>query len=160
MLLEHPLWQRISSFHPDKPGVTLPFSKRLALENGWSRRYTLRVIEAYKKFMFLACTAPHPVTPSEAVDQAWHLHLVYTRSYWEDFCGVVLQKPMHHIPTQGGKTESSKFFALYEQTLQAYREVFGEEPPRDIWPDVKQRFASGLWRWVNLKRFWLIAKPW
>ncbi|MEK6230809.1 MAG: hypothetical protein N2A42_03075 [Luteolibacter sp.] len=32
----------------------------------------------YKRFVALAMLAGHPVTPSEEVDQAWHLHLVYT----------------------------------------------------------------------------------
>ncbi len=159
MALEDPIWQRIATFHPDKPGVALPFSKRLATENGWSRRYALRVVEEYKRFVFLVFTASHPVTPSEEVDQAWHLHMVYTRSYWDDFCGVVLQRPLHHIPTEGGKTELSKHIAQYEQTLQTYRDTFGQEPPHDIWPLAKQRFAGGLWRWVNLRKFWVIRKP-
>lgn len=159
MYQENPLWQRIHAFHPDKPGVSLPFSKRLALENGWSRRYALRVVEEYKRFVFLACTASHTVTPSEEIDQAWHLHMVYTRSYWEEFCGKVLERPLHHIPTEGGKNEGSKHIAQYEQTLQTYREVFAQVPPADIWPPAKQRFASGLWRWVSLRKFWIIPKP-
>ena len=158
MTPDHPLWQRISKYHPDKPGVTLPFSKRLALENGWSRRYALRVVEEYKRFAFLACFATHPVTPSEEVDQAWHLHLVYTRSYWEDFCGKVLECPLHHAPTEGGTKERSKYMAQYERTLQTYREVFKEAPPKDIWPPAQKRFEAGLWRWVSLRKYWVIRK--
>lgn len=159
MYQENPLWQRIQTFHPDKPGVSLPYSKRLALENGWSRRYALRVVEEYKRFVFLACTAGHTVTPSEEIDQAWHLHMVYTRSYWEEFCGKVLERPLHHIPTEGGKGEGTKHIAQYEQTLQTYRDVFAQVPPADIWPPAKQRFASGLWRWVSQRNFWIIPKP-
>ncbi len=159
MQLEHRLWHRIAQFHPDKPGVTLPFSKRLALDNGWARRYALRVVEEYKRFAFLVCTATHPVTPSEEIDQAWHLHMVYTRSYWEDFCETVIQRSLHHIPTEGGESELSKHIAQYEQTLQTYLEVFGQEAPRDIWPPAKQRFKAGLWRWVSLRKYWVIRKP-
>ncbi|MBW4465378.1 MAG: hypothetical protein KME07_08055 [Pegethrix bostrychoides GSE-TBD4-15B] len=32
------------------------------------------MIEEYKKFLFLAIVADHPVTSLNAVDQAWHLH--------------------------------------------------------------------------------------
>lgn len=159
MSLQDPLWQRIASYHPDKTGVMLPFSKRLALENGWTRRYALRVIEEYKRFAYLACTNQHPVTPSEAVDQAWHLHLVYTRAYWDEFCGKVLERALHHSPTEGGKTESSKFIQQYEQTLRVYQAVFNHPPPKDIWPSARERFAAGLWRWVSLRQYWVIRKP-
>ena len=46
--------------------------------------------------MFLAVVAGHTVSPSVEVDQAWHLHLVYMQSYWREFCGEVLQQPVHH----------------------------------------------------------------
>jgi len=58
----------------------LPFEARLARENGWCRAYTQRVIVEYKRFVYLAMTAGHVVTPSEEVDHAWHMHLTYTRS--------------------------------------------------------------------------------
>ena len=61
---------------------------RLASENGWSREYAVRVMQEYRRFAFLAVAAGHPVSPSDAVDQAWHLHLVYTRSYWDEFCAI------------------------------------------------------------------------
>jgi hypothetical protein len=41
----------------------------------------------------------HIVTPSEQVDQVWHLHLTYTRSYWDEFCPNVLGQPFLAIET-------------------------------------------------------------
>jgi hypothetical protein len=41
--------------------------------NGWSRPFALRAIEEYRKFVFLALVADHQVTPSDQVDQVWHL---------------------------------------------------------------------------------------
>lgn len=156
--LTDPLWQRIKAYHPDKTGVALTFSHRLARENGWTRRFALRAIEEYKRFVYLACTGTHPVTPSEEVDQVWHLHLIYSKLYWDDFCGEVLQRPLHHSPTEGGNAERAKYQLLYEQTKQRYQETFGEAPPPDLWPSVKKRFAPGNWRWINLNRFWLIPR--
>jgi hypothetical protein len=78
------LYERILAFSLDKPDAQLTFSKRLARDNGWKLEYTQRVIEEYKKFAFLAVTAGHPITPSDQIDQVWHLHLSYTRSYWEE----------------------------------------------------------------------------
>ena len=42
----------------------------------------------------------HPVTPSIEVDQVWHLHLIYTRQYWNDFAKHMPFEP-HHGPTKG-----------------------------------------------------------
>jgi hypothetical protein len=74
------LYERIQAFSLDQPDDGLSFSRRLARDNGWSLEYAQRVIEEYKKFAFLAVVAGHPVTPSDQVDQVWHLHLTYTRS--------------------------------------------------------------------------------
>ncbi len=66
-------FERIAAFEIDEPGTDFPFAARLARENAWSREYAQRVVDEYKKFTFLALAAGHPVTPSEQVDQAWHL---------------------------------------------------------------------------------------
>ncbi|MCY7391758.1 MAG: hypothetical protein LH647_09805, partial [Leptolyngbyaceae cyanobacterium CAN_BIN12] len=61
------LFEQIQTFAIDQPGASLSFSKRLASDHQWSLIYTQRVIEEYKKFLFLAIVADHPVTPSNAV---------------------------------------------------------------------------------------------
>ena len=153
------LWMRISTFQLDDETASLPFSKRLARENGWSRQFACRVVREYKKFCFIAITAKHGVTPSDDVDQAWHLHLLYTRSYWDGFCAHALGRPLHHGPTRGGNDESSKFRRWYGDTLRSYQQIFGP-PPGDIWPDVETRFAPGTsFRRVNLRDYWLLPKP-
>lgn len=154
------LYRRLQQWSPDAAGTTLTFSKRLARENGWSHGYARRVVEEYKKFVFLAAYAGHPVTPAEAVDQAWHLHLTYTQSYWEDLCENILQRKIHHNPTQGGKSEDAKYHNWYERTLQSYRQFFGTHPPTDIWLPAAQRFAgTSRHQWVDKSQVWLIRKP-
>ena len=103
------LYRRIEEFPLDEPGGAFPFTARLARENGWSQDYANRVVGEYKRFALLAVAAGHSVTPSDQVDQAWHLHLTYTQSYWTRFCPEVLGKPLHHNPTQGGAAEQTKF---------------------------------------------------
>jgi hypothetical protein len=119
------LCRRILDFSLDQAGSELPFSQRLARENGWPPDYTQRVIEEYKRFVFLATIADHPVTPPDPVDQVWHLHLTYSRSYWEDFCPNVLGKALHHEPTRGGRAEQQKFSEWYRQTLESYERLLG-----------------------------------
>lgn len=154
------LYQRIQAFCLDQPEDQLSFSKRLARDNHWSLDYTHRVIEEYKKFTFLAVVAGHPVTPSDQVDQVWHLHLSYTHSYWQEFCPQILQTPLHHNPTRGGSSEQIKFDHWYNSTLASYQQFFGQQPPRDIWPDAKDRFERDLhFVRVNTQQHWLVPKP-
>lgn len=154
------LWSRLLQFQLDQPGVGLPFSRRLARENSWSQRHTERVIEEYRRFLFLAMAAGHPVTPSVDVDQAWHLHLTYTRSYWDDLCPNVLRGPLHHQPTKGGNSEGAKFEDWYARTLQSYQAAFGVAPPADIWPAPAVRLAAeSRIRQVSSRTHWVIRKP-
>ncbi|MBS0631677.1 MAG: TIGR04222 domain-containing membrane protein [Verrucomicrobia bacterium] len=135
MTAEHSaLWQRIEAFTFDEPGAVAPFSARLAREQDWGEPLARRVIEEYKRFAFLAVAAGHPVTPSKAIDEAWHLHLIYTRNYWEKFCAQALGRPLHHEPSRGGAQDEAKFAAGYAQTRESYARFFGVEPPADIWP--------------------------
>jgi len=157
---ERDLLQRILAFELDDPGAALSFTGRLAREQAWTHVFSARVIEEYKRFLALAMVAGHPVTPSEEVDQAWHLHLVYTRSYWHDLCRVVLGKDLHHGPTKGGREEGAKFHDWYSKTLESYRLIFEENPPTEIWPPPTDRFAhAGAGRWVDSSKFWLLPRP-
>jgi hypothetical protein len=143
MNIEHDsLWQKIQGHALGHAAAELGFARRLARENAWSERYAECVVAEYRRFVYLAATLPHPATPSDQVDQAWHLHLTYTRDYWEVFCPQVLGQPLHHDPTRGGAVERAKFIDWYARTLAAYRESFGEEPPADIWPAPQRRFAQ------------------
>jgi hypothetical protein len=155
---EAALWERIRRFEFDDPAAPFPFSTRLAGENGWPLIFARRVVAEYKRFVFLAMFAGHEVTPSDEVDQAWHLHLVYTHSYWDELCQV-LGRPLHHGPTKGGAAERVRFDEQYRHTLDSYQRWFGEEPPRDIWPPVEIRFATKQ-RFVRVSTAtnWIIAK--
>ncbi len=155
------LSDRISQFSFDEGTEQLTFARRLARENSWPLEYTHRVIEEYKRFMFLAVSAGHPVTPSDQIDQVWHLHLTYTRSYWGPWCQEVLRKAIHHGPTKGGTAEGQKFQEWYENTRQSYRVFFGERPPEDIWPDASIRFGLDIYyQRINTKTNWVLPKPW
>lgn len=128
------LWNRITQFSIDDPTATVKFSDKLALHQQWSPAYTARVIEEYKKFVFLCCISPAGASPSQAVDEAWHLHLTYTQNYWKEFCPNVLGRELHHHPSKGGTPEKQRHFDWYAQTLHLYKEVFDIYPPEDIWP--------------------------
>ncbi|MDF2118931.1 hypothetical protein PY365_25510 [Roseiarcaceae bacterium H3SJ34-1] len=159
MHLESPLWRRLEAFRfDDVADVALPFVARLARDNCWPRNHADRAIGEYRRFLYLACTAGHEVTPSPNVDAVWHLHLVYTRSYWDGLCGDVLQRRLHHGPTRGGSAEGRRYRGNYRRTLESYREAFGAAPPSDIWPDVEARFAPAKLRVVDTDTVWIVRK--
>lgn len=158
---ERALWERLSAYRFDRAGDRLTFSERLAREQRWTPAFTHRVLEEYRRFVFLAMVAGHPVSPSATVDEAWHLHLTFTRTYWDEFCGKVLRAPLHHEPTRGGTEESEKFEDWYARTLASYAVWFGDAPPADVWPGVERhrREAKARKAQVDLQRFWVWPKP-
>jgi hypothetical protein len=156
---EQELWKRIKEFEISDPTADFSFSDRLARENSWTLEYSLRTILEYKKFMFLISVADHPLTPSDQVDQVWHLHLIYTDSYWNDFCKNTLNKFIQHGPTKGGEAEKEKYNNWYDSTKELYSSKFDNKPPEDIWPSSEVRFGQIRFTRVNLHTNWVISKP-
>lgn len=153
---DHPVWAALSRYTVGPESAELSFLQRLARENGWTPAEAERVFEEYRRFCFLAVTAGHEVTPSDAVDQAWHLHLTYSRDYWERFCPDVLGRPLHHGPTAGGSAERDRFFEQYARTLKAYEATFGP-PPADLWPDAHRRLVDDpRARRVHPREAWIV----
>lgn len=152
------LWTKLKQFSFDDPEADFSFSARLARENGWTLEYSRRVIEEYRKFLYLCCVENEPVTPSDEVDQAWHLHLCYTRSYWNDLCQDTLGTEIHHGPTKGGKCERAKFADWYSRTLSAYQREFDTPPPEAVWPSPGKRFRSIRFERIDRGSNWIIPK--
>ncbi len=136
------LMLRLDRFEIGAGDCALPFAARLARENGWRHDYAECVIAEYKRFIYLVAVGDRELTPSDQVDQTWHLHLLYTRSYWKHLCGELLGRELHHVPTQGGAAERTRFAAQYRETLAFYESELGQPPPTDIWPDVASRFRN------------------
>jgi uncharacterized membrane protein YgcG len=154
------LWARIAAFEFDPPDAKLTFAIRLARETGWTPAFAEQAIHEYRRFLYLAVRAGHPVTPSQEVDEVWHLHLMYTRHYWGVLCREVLQYDLHHGPSLGGAAESAKYHDWYDRTLESYTRVFEAAPPTEFWPSAEQRFRpkpkAGA---VDPATHWIIAKP-
>ncbi len=153
------LWHRLTSYEWEAPQQGTDFLRRLAHEQQWELTRARRVLEEYRRFCFLSCVTGQPMTPSEAVDEVWHLHLIHTRDYWDAFCANTLQRPLHHAPTRGGRAELDKHRAQYAQTLRAYEAYFGPAP-HDIWPPSHVQFApKPAMRRVDARRYWIIPRP-
>lgn len=142
------LWERLQRYRFDPTPVAHPFERRLANAERWPLGKACRVVEEYRRFVYLAVVANHAVTPSRAVDAAWHLHLIDSRRYWEEFCPVVLGRPLHHEPGRGGPSDRAHHQTQYARTLTSYRRCFGTDPPPDIWPVSVHRRPLAPLLWV------------
>jgi uncharacterized protein (TIGR04222 family) len=152
------LYLRLQAYELDDSSHEFGFMRHLIKGQGWSMVYAQRAVEEYKRFAFLAVVAEHQVVPPDAVDQVWHQHVLLTQSYWDGFCGDVLQKKLHHHPARGGRAERAEFHLLYGQTIVSYRHFFGE-PPQDIWSPIDRRFGPDLkMQRVSLADHWVIPK--
>lgn len=150
LLKDESLWNRIQGFSLDAPDADFPFSKKLAKEENWSLDFARKAIEEYKKFVYLCCILPNGASPSKIVDKVWHMHLIYTQNYWEDFCPNILKKALHHHPSKGGFKENSKHRHWFTNTLESYKEIFQSEAPQEIWYEQKKVNCKGNW-WRRLR---------
>lgn len=123
------LWQTIRDY-------PLPFgAKYLEYKYKWSTEFALGAINEYRRFAFMALTSATEITPSYFVDEVWHVHILHTKDYsrFARSCGGFL----HHNPGMPSE-EGERFRAQYAQTLEVYRNTFGEEPSAEIWPPLKK----------------------
>jgi hypothetical protein len=156
-LARRELWQRIErhGFEPDTP---LNFTQRLARDHGWSLEDARAAVDAYRRFCFLAVVSPTPVTPSEIVDEVWHQHLIYSRDYWDIWCGEALQSRLHHDPTPGGAHAQATYRRQYAETLALHERIFGPPCPK-LWPATHLRFAGPRYHMTDRSRWFIVPKP-
>ncbi|HEX9946970.1 MAG TPA: hypothetical protein VGA98_05460 [Allosphingosinicella sp.] len=127
------LWAALSHMRIEEPGTARRFEEALAEEEGWPLDFAERVADEYRRFLYLAATAGFEVTPSRAVDQAWHLHLDCPH-YREVLCGQILRRPLDHRPALGLPGEEERHRRQYRDTLALYERAFLKPAPPDIWP--------------------------
>lgn len=138
------LVEKVLQFQVNSDGDSKLFIKKLSKENKWSISFSERAFFEYKRFMYLASLGHHRVVPSKIIDTVWHLHLTFTKSYWIEFCDVVLQKQIHHTPSSLSIKSKVRDLEGYNDTIVLYRKIFKAEPPTDFWP-VKENNSCNYW---------------
>ncbi len=86
------------------------------------------ILREVMRFLCLAAGSGRALTPSRAVDDAWHEFILCTRSYGE-FCARHFGRMVHHHP--GGDAQRHR--DQFQETLGLYREHFGD-PDARFWP--------------------------
>jgi hypothetical protein len=133
-VLDRPaLWAALSRMTIDPPEPGLPFEAALAARNGWTRDFAERVTGEYRRFLYLAAVAGFEVTPSQTVDEAWHLHLSWPH-YHKVLCSGIVGRELEHRPGTGTPEDEARHRRQYEETLASYERAFGRPAPEDVWP--------------------------
>jgi len=114
---------------------------RVAKENPtWDVGMLEAVMREYRRWLVL-CSLPHSGQLgmcSPAVDEAWHAHILFTKTYMRH-CEALAGRYIHHEPTSAEeKAEGDRTSSL--RTLATYEAVFGEKPPGLWYPS---RSGSG-----------------
>jgi hypothetical protein len=124
--MSNAIWQQVLAFDLDEPTAPYTFTMRLALEKKWTVTFTDNAILEYKKFMYLLAVSGESLSPSPIVDEVWHLHLTYSRSY-DAFCAI-LGKDVKHVPSNHSPTDLLKLKRSVEKTKALYHLHFGPMP--------------------------------
>lgn len=148
-----PLWLQLNFLNMGNAAAMQPFLQILGQQTGWPVPMMNAVMEEYRKFLFLAMRAGHPVTPPGMVEQVWMLHLQNAQNYWETLSKFITQQPM----VQGlGPITAANVAEQYQQTMASYQRIFGMEPPANIWskeppkPDPMKPFTDYFRRMFGL----------
>ncbi|MCI2400492.1 hypothetical protein [Aliiroseovarius subalbicans] len=146
------LWHRLKAYPLERPGDDQGFTAKLRTQNKWDHAFADAVTDDYRRFVYLSQVSETPVTPSQAIDKAWHLHLTHTRAYWDGLCKDVLARPLHHDPSAGAG-DDAKHAAQYARTLALYEAEFGMAPSEALWPRMpaKPAQAGGRTRRTAIK---------
>ena len=133
-LSDRALWAALSDMRIEEPGTGRDFEAELIRETGWSAEFAGRALDEYRRFLFLIAVSTAELTPSTAVDEVWHLHLVWERHYREELCGRILGRDCRHLPGTGTPEDEARYRTQYEATLRFYEDIFSDPPPSDLWP--------------------------
>jgi hypothetical protein len=146
-----PLWLKLNLMNADGLQAFAPLMEMMQKQMGQNAEMTQRVIEEYRKFLFLAMRAGHQVIPPGPVNDAWMMHLQNAQNYWESLGQMITERPA----AQGFDAKQFSSMAdTWKMTLESYEKFFGTKPPMDIWgqgPAAENPWMQAMNSW---KKMW------
>ena len=120
-----------------------------------SDEFATQVFIEYLRFMTLICLYDDQISPGFWVDQLWHTHMVSTKNY-RDFCLSLKSKATQdldlkeqdlrnfigHMPGDYSEVSNTHLEWLTDNTQKTYKQVFGQDPPLDIWKSEQTKSQS------------------
>lgn len=145
-----PLWLKLNMMNADGLKAFAPLMDAMQKQWGQNAEMAQRVIEEYRKFLFLAMRAGHQVIPPGPVNDAWMTHLQTAQNFWENLGQMITERPM----SQGA--DASQFASMadaWKATLESYEKIFGMKPPMDIWgqgPTADNPWQQAMTNWRKM----------
>jgi hypothetical protein len=150
-LSDPPLWETIRQWplpyrreqDPDAspPRTCASFEDNLRKRGDWTDASASRITEMYRKFLYLKALSGKPVTPSEPIDMAWHLHLEFPSDY-AALCAA-LGRDMAHLRD----LDHAERVRVYDRGRALFEAEFDRPPDSDLWPsrrDQRRALVGGL----------------
>lgn len=131
------IWENVIEFFGGTNASTKAFADKIARKHGWKVSFTVKAINEYKKFVYLAVISDFHVTPSKVIDVIWHEHLLFSKAY-RSFCNEVIEYIFdHHPELMPMEDQTGTYTAQYEATLALYWKEFTIEAPSAVWGATK-----------------------
>ncbi|GKY87255.1 hypothetical protein [Sinisalibacter aestuarii] len=121
------LWYRIRGAHLPVERDGRSFAEHLAEITGLSPAAALRLELEYRRFLYLAALTSAPRVPPGLVRVAWSYHAEH-EGYGKEFCDWIIGRRLTFAPTVEAPARA------YAETVAAYLQEFGAEPPAEVWP--------------------------
>lgn len=136
-LVPNNLWDTISALFGSKNPSELAFADKLTRKLSWDKKYAMKAIWEYKKFVYLGVISDFSVTPSKVIDQVWHEHLLFSAAY-RKFCSEIIEYSFDHNPELVPvDAQIETYQSQYYHTIELYKKEFGAAPPAEIWDNTK-----------------------
>lgn len=113
----------------------------------------------YKKFLLMNLISEFSIAPSGLVDEVWHLHMLFTREYF-DCCKALKGNIILHVPLiENSQSEKENLKGFYDKTLSLYEELFGVTPDLKFWPSereeenkkrIEEMQLENTFIWINM----------
>jgi len=144
-----PLWLKLNLMNAEGLQAFAPLMEMMQKQMGQNSEMAQRVIEEYRKFLFLAMRAGHQVIPPGPINDVWQLHLQSAQNYWENLAQMIGERPI----AQGVDAKNLGSMAdAWKATLESYEKIFGAKPPADIWqgPAAENPWLQAMANWRKM----------
>jgi len=106
----------------------------LVLRQEMNPNFVDRMEKEYRRYIACVATNPSDKLPiSNAVDELWHAHILFTKDYAK-MSKALKGAYIDHIPTLSEEERAALEPFYFDVTLERYRQVFKEDPPQEFWP--------------------------
>ena len=164
-LSDSELWQAVRDVPlPDvvtpknwfRSSKTETFQERLSSKQNLTEESSRRLVEEYRRFLYLKAIDGGNLTPSKRVDEAWHLHMELAGEGWTQFCDEVLRFRIDHQTGLSKKELNENYARLFD----LYRREFNQTPPSNIWPGESEKWRRVIGHAMSFGGLALIAFSW